>query len=185
VWEYVRRCEPEDFASLRVAIVGAEKMKPELGDAFREKFHLELLQGYGCTELSPVVSVESPGYRSLGETQIGAKRGTVGHPIPGVAVRIVNPDTFATLGQGEPGMLLVKGPSVMLGYLGEPEKTRQVMWEDGWYITGDVAQLDEDGFIQITDRLSRFSKIAGEMVSHVQVEEALQRAWEALSRAWW
>ena len=73
-------------------------------------------------------------------------------------------------------MLLVKGPSVMMGYLGEPEKTRQVMWEDGWYITGDVAQLDEDGFIQITDRLSRFSKIGGEMVSHVQVEEALHRA---------
>jgi acyl-[acyl-carrier-protein]-phospholipid O-acyltransferase/long-chain-fatty-acid--[acyl-carrier-protein] ligase len=176
VWEYVRRCEAEDFASLRVAIVGAEKMKPELGDAFREKFHLELLQGYGCTELSPVVSVETGGYSGGDQKQIGAKRGTVGHPIPGVAVRIVNPDTFATLGQGEPGMLLVKGPSVMAGYLGEPEKTRQVMWEDGWYITGDVAQLDEDGFLQITDRLSRFSKIAGEMVSHVQVEEALHRA---------
>jgi acyl-[acyl-carrier-protein]-phospholipid O-acyltransferase / long-chain-fatty-acid--[acyl-carrier-protein] ligase len=176
VWEYVRRCEMEDFASLRVAIVGAEKMKPELGDAFREKFHLELLQGYGCTELSPVVSVECPGYSGAGEKQIGAKRGTVGQPIPGVAVRIVNPETFETLGCHEEGMLLVKGPSVMVGYLGEPEKTRQVMWEDGWYITGDVAQLDEDGFIQITDRLSRFSKIAGEMVSHVQVEDALQRA---------
>jgi acyl-[acyl-carrier-protein]-phospholipid O-acyltransferase/long-chain-fatty-acid--[acyl-carrier-protein] ligase len=176
VWEYVRRCEAEDFASLRVAIVGAEKMKPELGDAFREKFHLDLLQGYGCTELSPVVSVEGASYRGPDYHQIGAKRGTVGQPIPGVAVRIVDPETFATLGMGQPGMLLVKGPSVMVGYLGEPEKTRQVMWEDGWYITGDVAQLDEDGFIQITDRLSRFSKIAGEMVSHVQVEEALHRA---------
>jgi acyl-[acyl-carrier-protein]-phospholipid O-acyltransferase/long-chain-fatty-acid--[acyl-carrier-protein] ligase len=175
-WEYVRRCETEDFASLRAAIVGAEKMKPELGDAFREKFHLELLQGYGCTELSPVVSVESPGYSGSDEKQIGAKRGTVGQPIPGVAVRIVNPETFETLGCHEEGMLLVKGPSVMVGYLGEPEKTRQVMWENDWYITGDVAQLDEDGFIQITDRLSRFSKIAGEMVSHVQVEDALQRA---------
>ena len=98
VWEYVRRCEAEDFASLRVAIVGAEKMKPELGDAFREKFHLELLQGYGCTELSPVVSVENSGYTGGDQKQIGAKRGTVGHPIPGVAVRIVNPETFATLG---------------------------------------------------------------------------------------
>jgi acyl-[acyl-carrier-protein]-phospholipid O-acyltransferase/long-chain-fatty-acid--[acyl-carrier-protein] ligase len=176
VWEYVRRCEPEDFASLRVAIVGAEKMKPELGDAFREKFHLDLLQGYGCTELSPVVSVENSGFSDRNQKQIGSKRGTVGQPIPGVAVRIVNPDTFTTLGQGQPGMLLVKGPSVMVGYLGEPEKTRQVMWEDGWYITGDVAQLDEDGFIQITDRLARFSKIGGEMVSHIQVEEALHRA---------
>jgi acyl-[acyl-carrier-protein]-phospholipid O-acyltransferase/long-chain-fatty-acid--[acyl-carrier-protein] ligase len=176
VWEYVRRCEAEDFASLRVAIVGAEKMKPELGDAFREKFHLDLLQGYGCTELSPVVSVENSGYTGSDQKQVGAKRGTVGHPIPGVAVRIVDPESFATLGSAQPGMLLVKGPSVMVGYLGEPEKTRQAMWEDGWYITGDVAQLDEDGFIQITDRLSRFSKIGGEMVSHVQVEEALQRA---------
>lgn len=176
VWEYVRRCEAEDFATLRVAMVGAEKMKPELADAFHEKFHLELLQGYGCTELSPVVSVESAGYRGADQTQLGAKRGTVGHPIPGVAVRIVNPETFETLGCRQEGMLLVKGPSVMMGYLGEPEKTQQVMWEDGWYITGDVAQLDEDGFIQITDRLSRFSKIAGEMVSHVQVEDALHRA---------
>jgi acyl-[acyl-carrier-protein]-phospholipid O-acyltransferase/long-chain-fatty-acid--[acyl-carrier-protein] ligase len=176
VSEYVRRCDTEDFASMRVAIVGAEKMKPELADAFREKFHLPLLQGYGCTELSPVVSVETSGYKGRDARQIGAKRGTVGHPIPGVAVRVVNPENFATLGCGEPGMLLVKGPSVMAGYLAEPEKTRQVMWEDGWYITGDVAQLDEDGFIQITDRLSRFSKIGGEMVSHVQVEEALHRA---------
>jgi acyl-[acyl-carrier-protein]-phospholipid O-acyltransferase/long-chain-fatty-acid--[acyl-carrier-protein] ligase len=176
VWEYVRRCEAEDFTSLHVAMVGAEKMKPELADAFRAKFHLDLLQGYGCTELSPVVSVENSGYTGRDQKQIGAKRGTVGHPIPGVAVRIVNPETFDTLGCRQEGMLLVKGPSVMAGYLGEPEKTRQVMWEDGWYITGDVAQLDEDGFIQITDRLSRFSKIGGEMVSHVQVEEALHRA---------
>jgi acyl-[acyl-carrier-protein]-phospholipid O-acyltransferase/long-chain-fatty-acid--[acyl-carrier-protein] ligase len=176
VWEYVRRCEAEDFESLHIAIVGAEKMKPELADAFREKFHLDLLQGYGCTELSPVVSVETSGYTGSGPKQIGAKRGTVGHPIPGVAVRIVHPETFATLGPGQEGMLLVKGPSVMVGYLGEPEKTRQVLWEDGWYITGDIAQLDEDGFIRITDRLARFSKVAGEMVSHAQVEEALHRA---------
>ena len=176
VWEYIRRCEPGDLASLRVAIVGAEKMKPELADAFHEKFQLDLLQGYGCTELSPVVAVENFGYTGRREKQIGAKRGTVGHPIPGVAVRTVNPETYATLGAGEAGMLLVKGPSVMVGYLGEPEMTRQVMWKDGWYITGDIAQLDEDGFIKIADRLARFSKIAGEMVSHVQVEDALHHA---------
>jgi acyl-[acyl-carrier-protein]-phospholipid O-acyltransferase/long-chain-fatty-acid--[acyl-carrier-protein] ligase len=176
VWEYVRRCDAGDFASLRAAIVGAEKMRPELGDAFREKFHFDLLQGYGCTELSPVGAVESYGYAGGNEKQTGAKRGTVGQPIPGVAVRIVDPESFATLGCHQEGMLLVKGPSVMMGYLGEPEKTRQAMWEDGWYITGDVAQLDEDGFIKITDRLSRFSKIGGEMVSHVQVEDALHRA---------
>ncbi len=114
--------------------------------------------------------------RRAGKSRLGQSEERWGSQSPGVAVRIVNPETFETLGCHEEGMLLVKGPSVMVGYLGEPEKTRQVMWEDGWYITGDVAQLDEDGFIQITDRLSRFSKIAGEMVSHVQVEDALQRA---------
>ena len=129
VWEYVRRCDAEDFASLRIAIVGAEKMKPELGDAFREKFRLDLLQGYGCTELSPVVSVETSGYHGRGGKQPGAKRGTVGQPIPGVALRVVNPETFETLGCGQDGMLLVKGPSVMMGYLAEPDKTRQVMWK--------------------------------------------------------
>jgi acyl-[acyl-carrier-protein]-phospholipid O-acyltransferase/long-chain-fatty-acid--[acyl-carrier-protein] ligase len=175
VWEYIRRCEPEDFASLRVAIVGAEKMRLELADAFWEKFHLDIFQGYGVTETSPVVSVETAGYyaqKHLGATH----RGTIGRPIPGIATRVVSPETFQTFGPGQEGVLLVKGPSVMMGYLDEPEKTRRVMWEDGWYITGDVAQLDDDGFITITDRLSRFSKIAGEMVSHVHVEEALHRA---------
>ena len=175
VGEYVRRCEPGDFASLRVAIVGAEKMRQELANAFWEKFHLDLFQGYGCTELAPVVSVETSGCYALKHLGV-APCGTVGRPIPGIAVRVVNPQTFAECGPGEAGMLLVKGPNVMAGYLAEPEKTRQVIWEDGWYITGDVAQLDDDGFITITDRLSRFSKIAGEMVSHVHVEEALHRA---------
>ena len=175
VWEYIRRCEREDFASLRVAIVGAEKMRLELADAFWEKFHLDLFQGYGVTETSPVVSVETAGH--FAQEHLGAThRGTIGRPIPGIAVRIVSPETFQTFGPGQQGVLLVKGSSVMTGYLDEPGKTRQVMWEDGWYITGDVAQLDDDGFITITDRLSRFSKIAGEMVSHVHVEEALHRA---------
>jgi len=175
VGDYLRRCEPGDFASLRVAIVGAEKMRGELADAFWEKFHLDLFQGYGCTELAPVVSVETSGYHSL--RHLGTvPRGVVGRPIPGVAVRVVNPQTFTECGPGEAGMLLVKGPNVMMGYLAEPEKTRQAIWEDGWYITGDVARLDADGFITITDRLSRFSKIAGEMVSHVHVEDSLHRA---------
>jgi acyl-[acyl-carrier-protein]-phospholipid O-acyltransferase/long-chain-fatty-acid--[acyl-carrier-protein] ligase len=176
VWEYVRRCAPEDFASLRVAIVGAEKMKPELAQTFKEKFGLDLFQGYGCTELSPVVSVETSGHTAGGPPQAGAKRGTVGRPIPGVAAKIVHPETFQPLPPGQDGMLLVKGSNVMMGYLDEPEKTRQAIWQDGWYITGDVARVDEDGFISITDRASRFSKIAGEMVSHVQVEEALHKA---------
>ena len=181
VWEYVRRLERGDLASVRVAIVGAEKMRLELADAFWEKFHLDLVQGYGCTETSPVVSVETAGRRM--QSQMGSLGpGSVGRPMPGIAVRVVNPETFETLGPGQEGMLLVKGPCVMAGYLDEPEKTRQAIWEDGWYITGDVAQLDEDGFIMITDRLSRFSKIAGEMVSHVHLEEALHQALGSLEQ---
>jgi len=181
VWEYVRRLERADLASVRVAIVGAEKMRLELAEAFWEKFHLDLAQGYGCTETSPVVSVETAGRRR--QSQMGSvEPGSVGRPMPGIAVRVVHPETFETLGPGQEGMLLVKGPCVMAGYLDEPEKTRQAIWEDGWYITGDVAQLDEDGFIMITDRLSRFSKIAGEMVSHVHLEEALHQALGSLEQ---
>jgi acyl-[acyl-carrier-protein]-phospholipid O-acyltransferase/long-chain-fatty-acid--[acyl-carrier-protein] ligase len=181
LWEYVRRCEREDMASVRVPIAGAEKMRPELADAFWEKFHLDLAQGYGCTETSPVVSVETAGRRM--QSQMGSvEPGSVGRPIPGTAVRVVNPETFETLGPGQEGMLLVTGPGVMAGYLDEPEKTRQAIWEDGSYITGDVAQLDEDGFITITDRLSRFSKVAGEMVSHVHLEEELHRALGSLEQ---
>jgi acyl-[acyl-carrier-protein]-phospholipid O-acyltransferase / long-chain-fatty-acid--[acyl-carrier-protein] ligase len=175
-WKYVQACKAEDFASLRLAIVGAEKMKPELAQAFKEKFGIDLYEGYGCTELSPVVAAGAPGYSGPDENQPGNKAGTVGQPIPGVTVRVVNQETQLELGPNEPGMLLVKGPSVMMGYLGDPEKTKQVLVEDGWYVTGDIARIDEDGFITITDRLSRFSKIAGEMVPHIQVEDELQKA---------
>src|SRR5208282_4066508 len=94
------------------------------------------------------------------------------HPLPGVAVRIVDPETREPLPLGQPGLLLVRGPNVMQGYLGKPEKTAEVL-QDGWYSTGDIAALDEDGFLTITDRLSRFSKIGGEMVPHIKIEEKL------------
>jgi acyl-[acyl-carrier-protein]-phospholipid O-acyltransferase/long-chain-fatty-acid--[acyl-carrier-protein] ligase len=175
-WSYVRQCEPRDFATVRLALVGAEKMKPELARAFREKFGFELFEGYGCTELAPVIAVGTDDYRAPDQTQVGNKAGSVGRALPGVAVRVVNPETGETLGPDQDGLLLVKGPNVMMGYLNEPEKTRQAFTSDGWYLTGDIARLDEDGFITLTDRLSRFSKIAGEMVPHVRVEDALQRA---------
>jgi acyl-[acyl-carrier-protein]-phospholipid O-acyltransferase/long-chain-fatty-acid--[acyl-carrier-protein] ligase len=175
-WKYIQSCAKEDFASLRMAIVGAEKMKPELARAFELKFGKPMFEGYGCTELSPVVSVCSPDFVGPDQTQPGHKPGSVGHPIPGVAARVVDPDTLRDLGCHREGMLLIKSPGVMMGYLGEPERTREVITPDGWYITGDIASLDEDGFITITDRLSRFSKIAGEMVPHVRIEEALHTA---------
>jgi acyl-[acyl-carrier-protein]-phospholipid O-acyltransferase/long-chain-fatty-acid--[acyl-carrier-protein] ligase len=169
---YIRRCAPEEFRSLRYAIAGAEKLREPIAQSFKQKYGLDLLEGYGCTELSPVVCVNIPDVTYDGETQIGNKPGTVGHSIPGVAVRIVEPENGQPLPCGQDGLLLVKGPNCMLGYLALPELTREVM-RDGWYVTGDVASVDEDGFIRITDRISRFSKIGGEMVPHTKVEEAI------------
>ena len=169
---YLRKCTPEQFTSLRYVITGAERLRESIAKAFEEKFHKTPLEGYGCTELSPVVAVNVPDV-SMGDIrQVGHKPGKIGHPLPGVSVRIVDPDTFVLLPQGQPGLLLVKGPNVMKGYWKDPEKTKEVMRE-GWYVTGDMASIDPDGFLQITDRLSRFSKIGGEMVPHVLVEEKL------------
>jgi acyl-[acyl-carrier-protein]-phospholipid O-acyltransferase/long-chain-fatty-acid--[acyl-carrier-protein] ligase len=169
---YIRKCTPEQFKSLRYVITGAERLRETIAKAFEEKFGKIAMEGYGCTELSPVVTVNVPDV-SMGEiSQVGHKAGKIGHPIPGVSVRIVDPDSFAPVAQGKTGLLLVKGPNVMKGYWQEPEKTREVI-RDGWYVTGDIASIDEDGFVQITDRLSRFSKIGGEMVPHVLVEEKL------------
>jgi acyl-[acyl-carrier-protein]-phospholipid O-acyltransferase/long-chain-fatty-acid--[acyl-carrier-protein] ligase len=169
---YIRRCTKEEFATLRYVIAGAEKLREQIAAGFQEKFGLPILEGYGCTELAPVVSVNTPNVVYGKETQIGNKPGNVGHPIPGVSVKIVHPDTFEPLACREEGLLLVKGPNVMLGYLNQPALTREVI-RDGWYVTGDIAAVDEDGFIRITDRLSRFSKIGGEMVPHMRVEEVI------------
>ena len=172
---YIRKCTREQFASLRFVVVGAEKLREAVRTEFEETFGIDLLQGYGMTEMSPVVAVNTPDYRAGKEVQIGTKHGTVGLPIPGVAVRIVDPDTNQPLPPGEEGMLLVKGPNRMLGYLNQPERTAQV-FHDGWYVTGDIARVDDDGFVSITDRLSRFSKVGGEMVPHLLVEEKISRA---------
>jgi acyl-[acyl-carrier-protein]-phospholipid O-acyltransferase/long-chain-fatty-acid--[acyl-carrier-protein] ligase len=169
---YMRRCSPEEFASLRYVIAGAEKLREPVASAYKEKYGIEILEGYGCTELAPVVSVNVPDVIHDGERQVGNKPGTVGHPIPGVAVRVIDPDSGEPLPWGTAGMLVAKGGNRMLGYLGQPELTAEVM-RDGWYVTGDIASIDEDGFIRITDRLSRFSKIGGEMVPHMKIEEVI------------
>jgi acyl-[acyl-carrier-protein]-phospholipid O-acyltransferase/long-chain-fatty-acid--[acyl-carrier-protein] ligase len=169
---YMRRCQPEDFGSLQYILVGAEKLPERVALAFEDQFGIRPLEGYGATECSPVVSVNTRDFRAPGFRQVGAKRGRIGHPLPGVAARIVDPDTMIAVTPGQPGLLLVRGPNVMQGYLGRPEKTAEVL-RDGWYVTGDIASIDEDGFLTITDRLSRFSKIGGEMVPHIKVEEKL------------
>jgi 1-acyl-sn-glycerol-3-phosphate acyltransferase len=169
---YLRGCAAEDFGSLRVVMTGAEKLPERLATAFEEQLGIRPLEGYGCTECAPAVAVNTHDFRSAGFRQVGGKRGKIGHPLPGVSVRIVDPETMAPVPVGQPGLMLVQGPNVMQGYLGKPEKTAEVL-NDGWYVTGDIAAIDEDGFLQITDRLSRFSKIGGEMVPHIKVEEKL------------
>jgi len=164
---YLHRCAKDQFHTLRYLLVGAERLRPTLVRAFQEKFGITPLEGYGCTEMAPAVAVNgSPTVE--GEYCLGS----VGRPLPNVATRIVDPDTFRPLSVGEIGLLLVKGPSRMLGYLNEPQKTAEAI-RDGFYVTGDIGRLDADGFLHIVDRLSRFSKIGGEMVPHLKVEEAL------------
>ncbi|MBV8706283.1 MAG: AMP-binding protein [Acidobacteriaceae bacterium] len=170
---YLRGCSREQFASLRHVLVGAEKLSPTLAGAFQEKFGLPLLEGYGATEMSPVISVNVPDRERAGVKQIGHRPGTVGQPVPGVAAKVVDRETGEPLKQGEEGLLLVKGPNRMLGYLHRPAETQAVLL-DGWYVTGDIATMDGDSFIRLVDRQSRFSKIAGEMVPHGKVEEVLQ-----------
>lgn len=169
---YVRRINREDFASLRLVVAGAEKLKKRLADMFEEKFGIRPLEGYGATELSPVVALNIPNVEADGVYQVGNKEGSIGRAIPGIAVKIVSFETNEPLALGQEGLLSIKGPNVMLGYLGLKDKTDEVI-KDGWYNTGDVARIDADGFITITDRLSRFSKIGGEMVSHIGIEQVL------------
>jgi acyl-[acyl-carrier-protein]-phospholipid O-acyltransferase/long-chain-fatty-acid--[acyl-carrier-protein] ligase len=169
---YMRRCSPESFGSLQFVMVGAEKLPERVAIAFEDTFGIRPLEGYGCTECSPVVTVNTRDFRAPGFRQVGARRGRIGHPLPCVCIRIIDLDTGAPVSAGGSGMLLVKGPNVMKGYLGRPEKTAEVL-RDGWYSTGDVARMEDDGFVTITDRLSRFSKIGGEMVPHIKIEDKL------------
>jgi acyl-[acyl-carrier-protein]-phospholipid O-acyltransferase/long-chain-fatty-acid--[acyl-carrier-protein] ligase len=169
---YIRRCLPEEMVSLKYVVTGAEKLPARIREAFKAKFTVEPLEGYGTTECAPAVSVNIPDFEAPGFFQVGTKHGTIGHPIPGVSVKIMHPETGEELHDGQPGLLFVKGPNIMQGYLKLPEKTAEVL-QDGWYNTGDIAAIDEEGFVTITDRLARFSKIAGEMVPHNKVEEVL------------
>jgi acyl-[acyl-carrier-protein]-phospholipid O-acyltransferase/long-chain-fatty-acid--[acyl-carrier-protein] ligase len=178
---YIRRAEAKDFESLRLVAAGAEKLRNRLADSFESKFGIRPLEGYGATELSPVVSLNVPNVEIGGVSQVGNKPGSVGHSLPGVAVKIVDAASREPLEIGTEGLLMVKGPNVMVGYLNMEKETAEVL-EDGWYNTGDIARLDEDGFLTITDRLSRFSKIGGEMVPHLVVEDVYLRGLDTTER---
>jgi acyl-[acyl-carrier-protein]-phospholipid O-acyltransferase/long-chain-fatty-acid--[acyl-carrier-protein] ligase len=179
---YIRRVKPEQFASLELVITGAEKLNDRIAAAFEKRFGIRPMEGYGTTELSPVASVNLPNVEIAGVLQEANKPGTIGRPIPGVTMKVVDPEDLARdLGCDREGMLLVKGPNVMRGYLGKPEKTAEAI-RDGWYVTGDVARLDHEGFATITDRLSRFSKIGGEMVPHLAIEEKIHECLGAMGQ---
>lgn len=174
---YVRRCEAADFEKMQVVLTGAEKLPVDVADAFQKKLGVRPIEGYGTTELSPVVSLNVPASRTSSAAKKGCREGSVGQPIPGVSAKVVDLDTGEDLGVGESGMLLISGHNVMKGYLGMPELTAEVV-RDGWYTTGDVAMIDAEGFIHITGRQSRFSKIGGEMVPHIRIEEEITRTLE-------
>ena len=171
---YLKRCEKEQFSKLDLVVVGAEKMPLDLAEQFREKFGIQPSEGYGTTETSGPACVNIADHRCQMVSQTGTKLGTVGRPMPGVVARAINPDTKQPLPVGMEGMICIKGSNIMVGYLNHPEKTAAVM-HDGWYETGDMGLVDEEGFVRITGRLSRFSKIGGEMVPHLRIEENLLR----------
>jgi len=176
---YLKRCTVEEMKSLNLVIVGAEKMPDELRLAFKEKFGFEPTEGYGTTEMSPVASFNIPDSR-LGEDakqESGTRHGSVGRVIPGCAAAVFNADTGEKLGVNQEGLLKIKGPNIMLGYLNQPQKTVELI-TDGWYNSGDMATIDADGFIRITGRMSRFSKIGGEMVPHILVEQEIAKILE-------
>jgi acyl-[acyl-carrier-protein]-phospholipid O-acyltransferase/long-chain-fatty-acid--[acyl-carrier-protein] ligase len=169
---YLKRCEKEQFHKLDLVVVGAEKLPIDLAEAFREKFGVLPQEGYGTTETSGPAAVNVPDHRCEMVQQKGTKLGTVGRPLPTIVIRIVDPETGKPMPVNHEGMVEVKGCNIMKGYLNQPEKTAAVL-KDGWYNTGDMGLVDEEGFLRITGRLSRFSKIGGEMVPHIKIEECL------------
>lgn len=179
---YLRRCPKEDFAHVDIVVAGAEKLPAELAAAWKEKFGQELVEGFGATELSPVLAGSLPSSRFPDTFHLYQRPGSIGLPLGGTAVRITDPETGEILPLDTPGMMEVKGPTVMLGYYKAPEQTASVIHQ-GWYTTGDVAKVDKDGFIFITGRLSRISKIGGEMVPHVYLEEEIEKVLQQLDPA--
>ena len=174
-----RKIHPVMFDSLKLIVAGAEKLPQKVREEFSARFGKSIYEGYGATETTPVASVNIPDVVMVDDNyriQVGNKPGTVGLPVPGSSFKIVDPESFKELPIGEDGMILIGGTQIMKGYLKNPKKTEEVIQEiDGrrWYVTGDKGHLDEDGFLTIVDRYSRFAKLGGEMVSLGMVEELL------------
>ncbi len=164
-WGYLRKSQPGDFKSLRIALTGADKCPDSLRSAFKEKHDIIVYEGYGATECSPVISTNTPTYN---------RPGSVGKPIPGLQVRIEHYETGKECALGEDGRILIKGDSVMKGYFNDFEQT-SLHIRNGWYDTGDMGNIDADGYLWHVGRLKRFVKIGGEMVSLVKIEDVLEK----------
>jgi acyl-[acyl-carrier-protein]-phospholipid O-acyltransferase / long-chain-fatty-acid--[acyl-carrier-protein] ligase len=180
----LKKAQPAELRSLDILVTGAEKLPDDLYQAFLETFHIELLQGYGLTETTPASNINQPHppvVLSTNEPQTGKRAGSVGRMMPGMTARIIDPETGRDLPFTETGLVLFRGANVFGGYLDDPEKTRGA-FRDGWFVTGDLGRFDGDGFLYIEGRLSRFSKIGGEMVPHGTVEQKLIEAfgWDQL-----
>lgn len=173
------KVKAKDLVTLRLTVAGAEKLQTEVSAGFKKRFDKTIYEGFGCTELSPVATVNTPfPNKENPNLKDNYKAGTVGKPIPGTLVTIVDPETLEPLSQGTAGMVLVAGPQVMQGYLGNEALTSQSIVErDGhrWYVTGDKGSLDEDGFLIIEDRYARFAKISGEMIGLGTVEQIIRK----------
>jgi acyl-[acyl-carrier-protein]-phospholipid O-acyltransferase/long-chain-fatty-acid--[acyl-carrier-protein] ligase len=172
----LKKAKPSDLRSLDLVVAGAEKLPEDLRRSFLEVFHLEILEGYGMTEASPVSNVNQPHplvTTGTADEQVGKKAGTVGRLLPGMSARVVHPETGAEVAEGETGILLLRGPNIFSHYLGEDP---QAHLREGWFVTWDLARIDRDGFVTVEGRLARFSKIGGEMVPHGTIEQAIAEA---------
>ena len=167
---YLRKAEPKQLHSLRLLVAGAEKLPIELGKAVEARFGKHVYEGYGLTETSPVVSVNLPDVP--GQAQPTNRPGSTGKMLSGIAAEIRDPETDEKLSLHETGMLWLRGPNIFEGYLDAPEQNAAVL-KNGWFKTGDIGRFDDDGFLFIEGRLSRFSKIGGEMVPHETIEEKI------------
>jgi acyl-[acyl-carrier-protein]-phospholipid O-acyltransferase/long-chain-fatty-acid--[acyl-carrier-protein] ligase len=164
-WGYLNKSEPGDFKSLRLMVAGADKCPDALREGYLNKHGVTLLEGYGATETSPVISVNSHEFNRPGST---------GKVLPNVQVRLENFETGEICKTRVVGKIMVKGDSVMKGYYDDPELTAEVL-VDGWYNTGDMGFFDEDDYLWHAGRFKRFAKVGGEMVSLVKVENILEK----------
>jgi acyl-[acyl-carrier-protein]-phospholipid O-acyltransferase/long-chain-fatty-acid--[acyl-carrier-protein] ligase len=178
----LKRAQPHELRTLDLLVTGAEKLPDDLAKGFLETFHIDILQGYGLTETTPATNINQPHppvVVSTNEPQEGKRAGSVGRMLPGMTARIVDPETGRELPPTATGVIHFRGANVFGGYLDDPVKTAAA-FKDGWFVTGDLGRFDNDGFLYIEGRLSRFSKIGGEMVPLGTVEQKIIEAfgWE-------